>query len=153
MEEVYICHIKGLGHDSYGLEKVLWLTRSQVDKIVALRNDVEKSSKLVGVGSLIFSPKDVAYIEKCRKEPIDAPKYFRERVREEQKMMGDTLTIKLEEGKKIDECEFRTAGPKLLIEESTDTMADYRYRRQHFIDRHINESRGYDSESASECAE
>ncbi len=88
MEEVYICHIKGFGKDTNGVEKVLWLTQSQVSKIVQLRNDPDKMSKMVVVGSIIFSPKDVGFIEKCVKSQNDAPKYFRERKAQEQKLLA-----------------------------------------------------------------
>lgn len=154
MEETFICHVKGFGKDQNGMEKVLWLTKSQVDKVVSMRNDLEKASKLVGVGSLIFSPKDIAYIEKCKREWADAPKYFKERRIEEINRLKDNITITLPEGKTDEQyAKPIAAGPNILLEESADRMADYRLRREDFINRHLDEIRGDGGESTGEEAQ
>lgn len=82
--EAYAVHIKGLGKDENGFQKVIWLTESQADVVTEMRNDVEKRHRMVEVGNYRFSPIDVMFMEKQKRDHYDLPKYFLDRKRKEQ---------------------------------------------------------------------
>ncbi len=63
--------------------KVIYATESQVAIINGMRNDPEKRDNFVKVGSITFSPKDVAYIEAQTRSSYDMPKYFLTRYNKE----------------------------------------------------------------------
>lgn len=135
--DAFICHVRGFGRDQNGLDNVLWLTESQARKLIALRNDPDNSSKLVEAGSYIFSPKDVLFIQKQTRDWYDAPRYFKNRLKEEAKKMellertnNEPIRIESKEG--------------VFIEESSNSMADFRHRREDFIRGHLNDGRGED---------
>lgn len=77
--KAYIVHFKSSRKDPFGFEKVVWLTRSQVDMIIKLRNDKKERDDFIKVGSYIFAPMEISIIEETQREKIDAPKYFRDR--------------------------------------------------------------------------
>ena len=139
MVKAFICHVRGFGKDRNGMENVIWLTSSQAKKLIALRNNPESSSKFVEVGDCVFSPKDVLFIEKKNRDWYDAPRYFKERIKEEVKQ--------------LEMLERRKDGPigiesekGVFVEESSNSMADFRCRREDFIRGHLNDGRRKDCE-------
>lgn len=74
-----IVHLKRFTKDANGLENVIYATDSQVAVLVGMRNDPEKRNNFVKIGSIIFSPADVAFIETKTRETYELPKYFLER--------------------------------------------------------------------------
>ena len=89
MAEVYYVHIKGLGKDINGLQKVVWATRSQADKLAALREDINRRNRFVEIGEFMFAPSDILFIERAERELYDAPSYFRKRANREMQELGE----------------------------------------------------------------
>ena len=81
--ETYVIHIKGLSRDANGLENVVYATESQVEAIANMRDDPQTASTFIEMGSFIFAPKDISFIERKKKDKYDLPAYFKDKVSEE----------------------------------------------------------------------
>lgn len=81
--KINIAKIKGLGKDEYGYDKVIYLTKSQVEVLGKMRNDPEQRYRFVRVGSLMFSPMDIMFIEEVERGLYELPKYTMERLEKE----------------------------------------------------------------------
>ena len=75
----FAIRLKNMPKDANGYEIVIWATETQVQKLVAMRNDAEKRKKMVKIDRFYFSPQDIFLIEERHKETYDLPKYFLER--------------------------------------------------------------------------
>ena len=79
----YKIHIRGLGKDQNGIERVVYATRTQVLKLAELRADHEKNIDFVSIGQFMFSPRDILFVERTNKESYELPIYFKEKAAEE----------------------------------------------------------------------
>lgn len=78
-----VIHLKNFSRDVNGLENVIYATDSQIAALVKMRNDPEKRYNFVKVGSILFSPMDVARIDTQIKARYEYPQYFLDRHRKE----------------------------------------------------------------------
>ena len=87
---LYAIKLKYLGQDSNGLQKFIWATKGQLDKISRMRNDEELRTKFVRIGNYIFSPMDIAYIEEKDVDNYGGPipAYAKQRYLEENEKAG-----------------------------------------------------------------
>ena len=98
---LYAISLRGMTSDANGIPNYVWATKSQVDKIVIMRNDPARRSNFVRIGKTTFSPMDIVQIEEKNTEfyggPI--PGYARKRYIEDEKnnksnlLQDKTVTI------------------------------------------------------------
>ena len=92
---LYAISLKGMSRDANGIPNYVWATKSQVDKIVIMRNNPETRANFICIGKTIFSPSDISMIEEKNTEHYGGtiPGYARNRYLEDEKS-GYHLTDK-----------------------------------------------------------
>lgn len=90
---LYAISLRGMTKDANGIPNYVWATRSQVDKIVVMRNNPGECRNFICIGKTIFSPADILMIEEKNTEHYGGsiPGYARDRYLED-KESGYYLT-------------------------------------------------------------
>lgn len=76
---VYAVKLKNMGLDENGFTKYIWIIESQKKILESMRNNPEQRYNFVEIDDIVFSPMDIAYIEKKEMKDYELPKYVKER--------------------------------------------------------------------------
>lgn len=84
---LYAITTKYMSMDANGIPDYVWATKSQVKKIIQMRNNPDKRSNFIRIGKWTFSPMDIVKIEEKNTEHYGGPipSYARKRYIEDQK--------------------------------------------------------------------
>ncbi len=93
MMEVNLIILKNTSRDNNGLPNYLFVTDRQVDYICKLRNDKDKRQNFIKLGNYIFSPIDIAYIEKKKDYGGAVPKYYIEQCKKEEALPNNNTNL------------------------------------------------------------
>lgn len=78
---LYAITLKNMNKDENGLIQYVWATKSQLDKIIELRNNSDLKYNFIKIGDFIFSAMDISHIEEKNTKYFGGyiPKYVKDR--------------------------------------------------------------------------